>query len=358
MLFDWFTIAAQALNFLILVWLMKRFLYHPILNAIDAREKLIAKELADAASQKADAQKEHAEFQKKNEEFDQQRAALLTKATEEAKTERARLLEEARKAADTLSAKRQTALLTDAGNLNQAISRRTQSEVFAITRKALADLATVSLEERMGEVFDRRLHALDGPAKAVLGAALKKNSEPALVRSAFELPASQRAAIQNALNETFSAEIHVRFETAPDLVCGIELAANGQKVGWSIAEYLAALEKGVGELLKPKDKAVPKPEAKPEPGVAAKPEVKPETPQAPSTKPEAKPEAKPAPDAAGKPEAKPEPKPAEPTEKKPEAKAELEAPVKPAVQPAAPTKAEPKPAPKAEPKPEVKDEPC
>ena len=358
MLFDWFTIAAQALNFLILVWLMKHFLYHPILNAIDAREKLIAKELADAASQKAEAQKEHAEFQKKNEEFDQQRAALLTKATEEAKTERARLLEEARKAADTLSAKHQTALLTDAGNLNQAISRRTQSEVFAITRKALADLATVSLEERMGEVFDRRLHALDGPAKAVLGAALKKNSEPALVRSAFDLPVPQRAAIQNALNETFSAEVHVRFETAPDLVCGIELAANGQKVGWSIAEYLAALEKGVGELLKPKDKSVPKPEAKPEPDVAAKPEVKPETPQAPSTKPEAKPEAKPAPDAAGKPEAKPEPKPAEPTEKKPEAKAELEAPVKPAVQPAAPTKAEPKPAPKAEPKPEVKDEPC
>ena len=48
MLIDWFTVAAQALNFLILVWLMKRFLYKPILNAIDAREKLIAKELADA----------------------------------------------------------------------------------------------------------------------------------------------------------------------------------------------------------------------------------------------------------------------------------------------------------------------
>ena len=47
MLIDWFTIAAQALNFLILVWLMRRFLYKPILNAIDAREKLIAKELAE-----------------------------------------------------------------------------------------------------------------------------------------------------------------------------------------------------------------------------------------------------------------------------------------------------------------------
>ena len=82
---------------------------------------------------------------------------------------------------------------------------------------------------------------------------MKTASEPALVRSAFDLPADQRAAIQNSLNETFSADIHLQFETAPDLVSGIELTTNGQKVAWSIADYLASLEKGVGELLKEKD---------------------------------------------------------------------------------------------------------
>ena len=90
MLIDWFTVVAQALNFLILVWLMKRFLYKPVLNAIDAREKRIAMELADAKSKKAEAKKDRDEFQQKNEEFDGQRAALLSKATEEAKAERAR----------------------------------------------------------------------------------------------------------------------------------------------------------------------------------------------------------------------------------------------------------------------------
>jgi F-type H+-transporting ATPase subunit b len=250
MLIDWFTVAAQALNFLILVWLMKRFLYKPILNAIDSREKLIAKELTDADAKKAEAQKEHEEFQKKNEEFDQQRAALLTRATDEAKAERERLLDEARKAADVLNAKRQESLNHDAQNLNQAISRLTQTEVFAITRKALTDLATTSLEERMGEVFDRRLREMDEKAKSLLGDAFRKNSEPALIRSTFDLPAAQRVAIQNALNETFSAEIHIRFETTPDLISGIELTTNGQKVGWSIADYLASLERGVGDLLK------------------------------------------------------------------------------------------------------------
>jgi F-type H+-transporting ATPase subunit b len=265
MLIDWFTVGAQALNFLILVWLLKRFLYKPILHAIDEREKRIATELAGAAAKVAEAQKERDEFQHKNEEFDQQRAALLSQATDEAKAERQRLLEEARKAAEAWNAKRQETLRNDAQNLNQAISRRTQQEVIAIARKALTDLATTSLEERLGEVFTRRLREMDGQAKEVLAAALKTASGPALVRSAFDLPAAQRTAIQNALNETFSAEIGVRFETAPDLISGIELTANGQKVAWSIAEYLGSLERGVGELLNKQSKPEPSHEIEPEP---------------------------------------------------------------------------------------------
>ncbi len=270
MLIDWFTICAQVLNFVILVWLMKRFLYKPILQAIDAREKRIATELADADAKKAEAQKEREEFKHKNRTFDQQHADLLSQATDEAKAERQRLLAEARQAADDLSAKRQETLRNDAHNLNQAISRRTQQEVFAIARKALTDLATTGLEERLGEVFTRRLREMDGQAKAGLAQALKTASDPAIVRSAFDLPAEQRAAIQKTLNETFSAEIHVRFETAPDLISGIELTTNGQKVAWSIADYLASLEKGVNELLKEKDKPEAKSDPKPE-------EPKPET---------------------------------------------------------------------------------
>lgn len=249
MLIDWFTVGAQALNFLILVWLLKRFLYRPIIDAIDAREKLIAAELTDAAGKKAEAQKDRDEFQHKNEEFDKQRAALLSKATDEAKAERQKLLDEAGQAADALSAKRRQALLDDAHTLDHAIAIRTQQEVFAITRKTLGDLATVSLEERLGEVFTRRLRELNGKAKETIARALKTASDPALVRSTFELPAEQRAAIQNALNETFSADVHLRFETSPDLVSGIELSSNGEKLAWSISDYLASMEKAVGELL-------------------------------------------------------------------------------------------------------------
>ena len=286
MLIDWFTVGAQVVNFLILVWLMKRFLYKPILHAIDEREKRIATELADADAKKAEARKERDEFRKRNEEFDRQRDELLSKAKDEVKAERQRFLDEARKAADDLRAKRQDALEREQQSLNDEITRRTQEEVFAIARKALKDLATTSLEERLGEVFTRRLREMDGQAKVGLAEALKTASDPAVVRSAFDLPAEQRAAIQNALNETFSADpstplragIEVRFETAPDLISGIELTTNGQKVAWSIADYLASLEKGIGELLKEQSKPQAKPEAKPEADPEAQAEPKPEEP--------------------------------------------------------------------------------
>jgi F-type H+-transporting ATPase subunit b len=371
MLIDWFTVGAQALNFLVLVWLMKHFLYKPILHAIDEREKRIAAELANADKKKDEAQKESDEFKHKNEEFDQQRAGLLSKATDEMKAERQRLLDEARNAADTLSAKRQETLRNDAHNLHQAISSRTQKEVFAIARKALKDLAATSLEERLVDVFIRRLREMDGKMKAGLIGALKKASDPAHVRSAFDLPAEQQAAVQNALNEISSAEIHIRFETVPDLISGIELTTNGQKVAWSIADYLTSLEKGIDDLLKEKDKSKaktssdltpqiakrayelyeqqgrkndsaiqnwsqaeqeiknpkvkvePKPETKTEPKPEAKVEAKPETKAEP--KPEAKVEAKPETKGEPKPEAKVEAKPETKAEPKPEAKVEAKA---------------------------------
>ena len=271
MLIDWFTVGAQALNFLILVWLMKRFLYKPILHAIDAREQRIARELADAAAQKTEAEKERETFREKNEAFDRQRAELLSRATKEAHAERLRLLDEARQAADVLRAKRQDALEREQQTLNDEITRRTREEVFAIARKTLTDLAGEGLEERMGEMFRRRLRELDEEAKESLAELMKSSSDPVLVRSAFEMPSEQKAAIQHALNETFSAEIQVRFETAPDVISGIELTANGRKVAWSIADYLSSLEKSVAELMKKPSKPQTKPGAEPETPAGPKP---------------------------------------------------------------------------------------
>jgi F-type H+-transporting ATPase subunit b len=281
MLIDWFTVGAQIVNFLILVWLLKHFLYKPILDAIDAREKRIAAELRDADTKKAEAEKERTDFEDKNKVFVEQRSALLGKAADEAKAERERLIDQAKKEAEGLRVTQADALRGEQNRLAGEITLLAEKEVFAIARKALTDLATVSLEERVGEVFTRRLRELDPKAKALLGDALKNSSQPALVRSAFDLPPDQKAAIQNALNESFSAVVRIKFEDSQDVVCGIELTANGQKVAWSIASYLTELSKKVSDLVDAQSlaaiKSTPKSEAAkaPEPDIAKVPEPKP-----------------------------------------------------------------------------------
>lgn len=254
MLIDWFTVTAQVVNFLILMWLLKRFLYKPILAAIDAREQRIAAELADADARKTEAAQERDEFQRKNAEFERQRDQRLKQAQDEAEAERQRLLDEARQAAETLRVKRQDALYREQQSLQDDIRRRTREEVFAIARRTLQDLAGTSLEARICEAFTHRLRALGHEAKEGLAKALSTASAPVRVRSAFDLSPEQQQAIQQAIHDTFSAEVQVRFETAPDVISGIELTASGQKVAWSIADYLASLEKDVEELLKKKDK--------------------------------------------------------------------------------------------------------
>jgi F-type H+-transporting ATPase subunit b len=273
MLINWFTVFAQAINFLILVWLLKRFLYKPILQAINDREKGIAAQLAQAEAKVAEAQKERDDFQHKNETFDKERTALLKKATDDANSQRQRLLDEVRKDADALRAKRQEALSTEQRNLSQDIIRLTQKQVFAITRKTLLDLAGTGLEERIGDVFVERVRALTGEAKEQLATVFKTSNHTVSVHSAFDLPAAQKGAIEKAVKETFAPDAQVQFETAPELVSGIELSSGGHKVAWSIAGYLTTLEKSAGELLHqdatPESK--PNPEPTPEPKARAKP---------------------------------------------------------------------------------------
>jgi len=264
MLIDWFTVIAQVINFLILVWLLKRFLYKPILNAVDAREKKVADELKNADAKEAEAQKEKEEFKRKNEEFDQQRNALLKKAKEEAQAERQRLFEDVREEASDLRAKQQEALRNEGQNLSQEIGRQTQQEVFSIARKILTDLTETSLEERAVDVFVQRLRNLQDNEKKQLASALSTSPGQVLIRTAFDLPQTQRDSIKKAIKETLGIEIQPRFETAPDLVSGIELNTDGQKVAWSIADYLTSMQKSIDELLKeqPESKARPEPQTK------------------------------------------------------------------------------------------------
>lgn len=249
MLIDWFTVIAQLINFLVLVWLLKHFLYRPILNTIDAREKRIADELADADSKRAEAEQQREAFQQKNTEFDQQRTAQMNKVGEEAKVERTRLLEEVRQESDALRSKLELALKNEQLSLKDSLSQRAREEVFAIVRKALSDMAGTSLEASMADVFVKRLDALADAEKATLQAAFQELTEALIVHTAFDLPKKQSIQITKALHGLLGDGVVIEFATDAHLISGIEINSHGQKIGWSIADYLTTLTKRVNDVM-------------------------------------------------------------------------------------------------------------
>ena len=138
--------------------------------------------------------------------------------------------------------------------MGEELTRRTEEEVFAIARKTLTDLATTGLEEQMTDAFIHRLHELSSAERADLQSAFKAAASSVIVRSTFRLPAAQRRAIEGVVKDVFAIETQIQFETAPELVSGIELTANGHKIAWSIGHYLASLKKSVDDILKERPK--------------------------------------------------------------------------------------------------------
>ncbi|HWQ89108.1 MAG TPA: hypothetical protein VN374_03955 [Desulfitobacteriaceae bacterium] len=254
MLINWFTVIAQIFNFLVLVWLLKRFLYKPILNAIDAREKLIADKLAAAESNVEAAQKEREEFVKKNETFEMQRTELLRQAEEEANRRRQQLLETARTEYQELQTKRNKMLLKNEKILDQNLKLHTNQEIFAIVRKTLADLSGVSLEDRIIDVFINKLQELSQEDQAQLLLAYKATSGSITVSTMFELSSAQQAMLETAIKEFLKLDGPILFDTASELIGGIELVVNNRKISWNISDYLTSLEESIKALLERESK--------------------------------------------------------------------------------------------------------
>jgi alternate F1F0 ATPase, F0 subunit B len=247
-----FIVAAQIINFLILVWLLKKFLYKPILKTVEEREKKIVAQLKEAEAIKAEAEKEQAEFLQKNDAFEQEKQALMSAFATETNEKHQQLLEEARHDAEVLRDNLKAALAEVQQSLSREITQKAQEEIFAIARKVFSELASTDLEEQAVAAFIRRMNELSDEEKEQLSTLFKESPQSVQIRSAFALNDNLQAKITDAVTRLFGINSQLQFSTSPQLISGIELIANGHKVAWSIDEYLRSLQSGMTETIKAK----------------------------------------------------------------------------------------------------------
>ena len=250
---DWFTIIAQTINFLILLWLLKRFLYRPIIDGLDAREKKIADILADADNNKTQAKRLQNDYEQKLSDIEKERVNSRNLATKAAEAAAKDLLDEAHLNAESLVKKRLVALQLEVNQLKHDVLQKSVHEIYAQCRKILGDLAGVELDHLMFDKLLQRLDRLDTEHTEQLINALDACDNKVLIRGAFELNTEQLARLQDGIQTKLATDeqrqIVFTQSKVPELISGLELTLSGWKLPWSVHNYLSELQQHLDTIL-------------------------------------------------------------------------------------------------------------
>lgn len=248
---DWLTVGAQIFNFLVLVFLLKRFLYAPVVEAMAAREKRITDRLKQAGEREDRAQAQERELRQKLADIDAQRDRMRADMRDEVDAERKRMLDEVRDDLGALRARWMSELEREQTQLTRRLRSEIADGVLEVSRRVLGDLADASLERRVVETFVERLRSLEPAQREALAG--RKGSVG--VASSFELDEAQRAAIEQGLRAVLGVAadgepaIRVDWMRDADLLCGVRLHADGLELGWTVDDYLDELHERVAERL-------------------------------------------------------------------------------------------------------------
>ena len=247
---DWFVFFAQIVNFLILVYLLKRFLYGRIINAIDAREAKIAGSFAEAEKVNKEAQAAAEEYQQKNRALKETYDTLMNQAVEDVAKRRKGMMEQARADVDEVRQRWQETILREKESFIQELRNRTGREVYAVSRRVLSDLADVDLESKIADVFIRYIDNLKEQECLSIRERFQSSGNGIVIQSAFALPPD----VQRKINETLEHRIGndmktPQYELSEDIVSGIELRTQGHKIAWSLNDYLEKLDESFSRAL-------------------------------------------------------------------------------------------------------------
>lgn len=247
--FDWITVAAQIVNFLVLVWILQRLLYRPVTRAMARRREAIRDRFAEAERRETEAEEEAARLERERADLDARREEILAEAREEAEALRHRLEEEARETVAERRAEWEAQIERERDAFLAELRRKAAGHIARRARRVLDDLAGARLEPAMAEAFLARLKGLDEDDREALRAEAATTGGEMTVTSAHALDEGTRARLREGLQEMLGDAPGLAFAEDPDLVCGIRLRIGGRTLQWSVDAYLEDLDAEVSAAL-------------------------------------------------------------------------------------------------------------
>ena len=236
---DLFTLAAQVINLIILLFLLRKFLYIPVLKAVEARQKLIADELASAAAARAAALKEEAKCAAKLREIETQKQAVLDKVQKEAQQLAAKLGEEAQGQYRQSQQRLNEKLKAEHRNFEVSVQSLVVKYFEQFVDSALKQIADADLNVLAVKQFTEKMSHLSAKDRESFAQAYR-GKEIIGIKSAKELPDKMKKTIENLLKQELELGDSVVFEYGinEELICGLCVVAGEQMISWNLQSYL------------------------------------------------------------------------------------------------------------------------
>jgi F-type H+-transporting ATPase subunit b len=244
---DWSTLILEVVNFLVLVWLLKRFLYRPILNVVTARQAAIEQAAARTAQAEERARTLETQYNARLQNWEHERASARDALREELQAERQRALvalnqslDQAREQARVLDERRQA-------EMAERSERLALEQGTAFVRRLLTRLSGSEVQSRLVQLAIDELSLLAEPRKAQLREALSSVHVPGVVSSAFTLAPSQREALTRAIEGAIGDGHAWTFREDSALIAGVRVSVGPWVFHANLSEELSLFHDAAGE---------------------------------------------------------------------------------------------------------------
>lgn len=232
------TFLLEILNFLVLVYILKRFFYRPILNVVNKRKSDIANTLENANQRLSKAQKLQEKYNSRLEEWSVERKKRFHELDDLMALEKKKRLDalnlsliEKKKANDIAREK-------EMESLKENFQRQALENATLLVSHLLGEFSDTHLDDLIVEMVCKTLKQLDSNKNSAF-VSFKESRTIAL--SARELSEKAKMRLKTTLGASSG---DIKFDISPDLLGGIELQSGDMTLKASLKEELAFFAQG------------------------------------------------------------------------------------------------------------------
>ncbi|MBN1957731.1 MAG: F0F1 ATP synthase subunit delta [Desulfuromonadales bacterium] len=236
---SWSTFLLEIINFLILVWILKHFLYQPVLDVLARRRAAVEEKISAARHMNEEAEQLRSEYENRLAVWDQERQQAREVLAQELNEERLRRLEALTSALAQEREKTQAKESRQRTKAQHELEHRALLQGAQFATRLLSQAAGPELEARLLTLLLHGLSALSDDQALALKNQRGEGPEVISVVSAYRLSAAQRQALKEALIKVSGLETRVHFEEDAELLAGLRVTIGSWVLYASIKDDLS-----------------------------------------------------------------------------------------------------------------------